>query len=154
MTIPTRKRVGGIKKGNTITASPFLMDIVNEVNRGLDDLKAPRQVENVLIEGEEEVDKLFIRCNIIEEQVWSLLCLTPADVIVEVGKPFHLRGWLATRTVNGEEQKIIPPYGLGEHIVAIRASDTDGEFALQSDNNQNSEYLDLNVDGRGWAEIA
>ena len=150
MTIPTRARLPGIKKGDVITANPFLNSIINQLNRGLDDFEPPTQVEQALVEGQES-EKPFARMKIVSESDDSLLCFDAASNLVRVAKPLRLQGATATRTVSSEAQIIIEPYTTGQFIFAFRdidggtnTSDPLGTVLL--------DYMDLNVDGRMWAE--
>jgi hypothetical protein len=149
MAIPTRSRLPTIRKGDVITASPFLNGIVNQLNRGLDDFKPPRQVDEGLNEGEETAsDKSLM--TLVVEGTDTLLCTNPAGNLALVAKPPKIRGDLATRTVNGEAQIIIPVYTLGDLIFAEKG--WDGGTGATDAAGLPVDYLDTNPDGRYWAE--
>lgn len=82
----------------------------------------------------------------------SLTCLTPLNEIAIVGKSWDLRGNATTRTVNGEDQVIVPAYsGL---ILAMKFTHfDDGQFTVGvGENAVNFDWIDLNIDGRAWAK--
>ena len=146
---PVRHRIPGIKKGDTITAKPFLMSIINQLNGDLDDFQPPRQIDSVQTDGESA--KLTHRLQIVSEQNDYLVCFDTSTnpVLVFVAKPTRLQGATATRTVNGEAQIIIPPYTTGQFIFGFNdiegGTNTIGNGVLLT-------FMDLNVDARAWAE--
>ena len=71
------------------------------------------------------------------------------SVDVAVAKPVELRGWTATRTLNGIDETIKPAYGVNELVYAVRVYNGTGV----SDDASNTIYwLDTNNAGRRWAE--
>jgi len=148
MSIPTRTKLDGIKKGDVITANPFLMGIINQLNRDLDDFTPPTQVERALAEGAES-DKQFVLMKIVAEFDDFVHCFDPADNLIRVAKPTRMQGATATRTVNGEPQIIIPPYTTGQFIFGFR--DIDGGTNTIG-GGVFLDFMDLNVDARAWAE--
>lgn len=152
MTIPTRTQLGFIKRGDVITANPFLNNIIDQLNRTLEDYKPPTQVEQALLEGEEP-ELPFMSCDLLLENEFDLLVLTPAGTLAFVAKPQALFGAIATRTVAGEAQEILPAYNVGDVIFAFRfidggtrvAGGTRGRVVIP-------EWQDMNVDARAWAE--
>lgn len=151
MGIPTTSRLPTIRKGDIITANPFLNGIVNQLNRSLDDFQPPTQIEQGLNEGEESAsDKSLM--TLVTEGSDTLLCTNPAGNFVLVAKPPKIRGDTATRTVNSEAQIIIPAYTLGDLIFAEKGWDG-GTGATDAAGNP-IEYQDTNPDGRYWAENA
>lgn len=145
----TRHTIGGIKKGEVITATPFLMSIVSQLNRDLDDFQPPQQVEQGRQEGEES-PSAFMSCTLVTENNNDLLVLDPALNLKYVTKPPVLQGNIATRTVNGEAQIIIPPYAVASVIFAMR--DIDGGTKVAGTTGDINDWQDMNVDARAWAE--
>lgn len=149
MAIPTKQRIAGIKRGDTITAEPFLMNMVRQLNRDLDDFRPPRQVEEALPEGVEPADEEItkIRFTLVSEDTNTLLCFDPALKLVSVAKPPPLRGNINSRTVSGEAQVVIPTYTAGDFIFG--EGGWDGGTGVEG-----VDFQDMNVAGRYWAEDA
>lgn len=72
-----------------------------------------------------------------------------------VAKPYKLRGDTATRTVNGEDQEILPAYAAGDLIAAAYAPGGSGlGVNLGGGVIAALNWYDQNVDARAWAESA
>ena len=66
-----------------------------------------------------------------------------ADVLV--AKPPVLRGDGETRTVNGEDQDVFPPYAVNDLIYAIKPRGGTGLSSVL--------WQDINVDARRWSAV-
>lgn len=155
-TAPTYRRLPRINRGDIITANPFLNGLVDQVNENTNRLARPSQTDEPRPESGEIVGD-FITCDVLIENDWSLICLSPNGELIRIGKPFELGGATATRTVNGENQIIIPPYEVGSVIYAFRNMVGGTRLAIEDgtgdpNSAMMAEWMDMNVAARAWAE--
>lgn len=142
--IPTRRRLRRIRKGEQITANPFLNSIIEELDWALDEIQAPRQVtESEIAEEEGPLERAHL--TLVKENEDTLTCKDPDGAIITVAKPPEIRGAVNTRVVVDETQVIIPPYTVGSSIYAMNGFRGGTGVTGVS-------YIDLNVSGRYWAE--
>lgn len=72
--------------------------------------------------------------------------------IVALAKPFQIRGATAVRTVNAENQEILPAYALNDQIYGVYMPNGVGLNFTTGVTTNTLFWLDLNVDGRYWAK--
>lgn len=149
MPVPTHRRLPRIKRGDIITATPFLNGIVDQVNENTQRLGAPRQVTQGTPPGAAS-EGAVQRMQVIAEANDTVLCFDTTGNAVDVAKPFRFRGDTGQRLSNGEAQELVEPYVVGQFILAIK--DILGGTNAIGSNGQFAEWMDINVDGRMWAE--
>ena len=86
------------------------------------------------------------RGTVTSESTNTLTVSLASSGTTTVAKPFILRGSTSTRTVSGEAQEILPTYSSGSVIAANVGATHTGITGVS--------WIDLNVDGRMWAESA
>lgn len=139
------------KRGDTITAA-----YLGNVSGRLDALDGSRTVRTRQPQGsppESDVKVVAVGGGAAAEEftitgetlnTWTCTRVATGQTGVAVAKPWALRGAIAQRTDDGEDQVIGPFYQLGvTRILAVSFAD-----AVLG-----TEWFDLNVDGRAWTMV-
>lgn len=164
------------RKGETLTES-YLRQINNGVNDNQGSTPTPRVIRGGSAHAANTSGFGGIPAKVVnagpsgEHETDNTLYVTLLNELtgftVEVAKPWRFQGYTSTRTLEGEDQLILPAYEPESRILLIAVSgeivtfprNADGTFdylgtATQIVNDEGNPVIlmDLNVDGRVWAK--